>query len=318
MVIEIGGYFGLEKLINNEYHKGLIRLNTATNALLYLLKAKGTKKVYIPYYLCNSVSEKLIKNEFEIEYYRIDSGFKPIISKVMDENEVLYIVNYFGQITNEEISLLKKKYRHIVMDNTHAFFQKPIFDVDTIYSCRKFFGVSDGAYLYTEKQVKDELEVDVSMDRMEHILGRFEGNASDYYSEFQKVDNILQDLPIRLMSNLTHNLLGAIDYESVRQIRNENFEFLKKEFEEINLIQVDIPDGAFAYPFYIENGIKIRRELAKKNLYIPTLWNNILKNTEEKSLEYRYSANILPIPCDQRYGVSDMEYITNLIKEVKR
>lgn len=316
-MIEIGGYFGLDKLINNEYHKGLIRLNTATNALLYLLKAKGTKKVYIPYYLCNSVSEKLIKNEFEIEHYRIDRGFKPIISKVMDENEVLYIVNYFGQITNDQISLFKKKYRQIVMDNTHAFFQKPIFDVDTIYSCRKYFGVPDGAYLYTEKQVNEELEVDVSIDRMEHILGRFEGNASDYYTEFQKVDNILQDLPIRLMSNLTYNLLGAIDYETVRQIRNENFKFLKREFDEINLIQVNTPDGAFAYPLYIENGIKIRGELAKKHLYIPTLWNNVLKDSEASSLAYRYSANILPIPCDQRYGIGNMEYITTLIKEVK-
>ena len=36
--MEIGGYFGLEPLISNEYYKDLIALNTARNALLYILK----------------------------------------------------------------------------------------------------------------------------------------------------------------------------------------------------------------------------------------------------------------------------------------
>lgn len=42
---EIGGYFGLEELINNEYYKDLIPLNNGRNSLLYLLKAKNIKKL---------------------------------------------------------------------------------------------------------------------------------------------------------------------------------------------------------------------------------------------------------------------------------
>lgn len=37
----------------------------------------------------------------------------------------------------------------IILDNTQSFFQKPISGIDTIYSCRKYFGVPDGAYLST-------------------------------------------------------------------------------------------------------------------------------------------------------------------------
>lgn len=43
-----------------------------------------------------------------------------------------------------------------------------------------------------------------------------------------------------------------------------------------------------------------------------------MKNIEEGSLEYRYAAKILPILWDQRYGITDMKYITNLIKGVIR
>ena len=59
---EIGGYFGLEQLVSNEYYKDLVSLNNGRNALLYLLKVRGIKKIYIPYYLCNSVSNMCSRN----------------------------------------------------------------------------------------------------------------------------------------------------------------------------------------------------------------------------------------------------------------
>ena len=72
---EIGGYFGLEQLVSNEYYKDLIPLNNGRNALLYLLKVRNIKKLYIPYYLCNSVSDICIRNGYKFEYYKIDAEF---------------------------------------------------------------------------------------------------------------------------------------------------------------------------------------------------------------------------------------------------
>ena len=54
---EIGGYFGLEESTRNEYYPKLVALNTGRNALLYVLKARKIEKIYIPYYLCDTVSE---------------------------------------------------------------------------------------------------------------------------------------------------------------------------------------------------------------------------------------------------------------------
>ena len=66
---------------------------------------------------------------------------------------------------------------------------------------------------------------------------------------------------------------------------------------------------------YLENGHKIRKSLAKKKIYIPTLWPNVLSDTSKESIDYKYLANILPIPCDQRYGTDDMRYIINSLKK---
>jgi hypothetical protein len=308
---EIGGYFGLDQLVNNEYHKDLLALNTGRNALLYLLKAKNIQKLYIPYYLCNSVSNMLKKHEFVFEYYHIDADFNPIFNKKLCEDEYLYIVNYYGQLTNDKVICLKQKYGKIILDNTHAFFQKPIDGIDTIYSCRKFFGVPDGAYLSTDSVLDEEIEIDTSKDRMIHILGRFEGTASDYYSSFRENDASFKFEPLKCMSKLTKNILGAIDYKKVKEIRDDNYAYLESKLKKINKLRLITPEGAFAYPFYLVNGVEIRKKLAAKKIYIPMLWPNVLEDTPESSLEYDYATNILPLPCDQRYSLKDMVSIIN-------
>lgn len=313
---EIGGYFGLEQLVNNEYYNELIPLNNGRNALLYLLKAKGIKKLYIPYYLCNSVSDMLRKNSYDFEYYNVDSQFMPAFNKMLANDEYLYVVNYYGQLTVEKILNINQQFSQIILDNTHAFFQKPIDGIDIIYSCRKFFGVSDGAYLFTEAKIKEELTVDISRKRMAHILGRYEGMAAEYYNDFQNNDESLNREPLKYMSKLTHNILGAIDYNRVCQIRNENYAYLESNFFRHNKLKLITPDGAFAYPFYMENGIEIRKVLTKKKIYIPTLWPNVLIDAPEGSKEYDYAANILPLPCDQRYSIEDMEYIVEEMRKL--
>lgn len=313
---EIGGYFGLEELVSNEYYKELIPLNNGRNALLYILKVKKVKKVYIPYYLCNSISSMLMKNGYDFECYHIDSEFMPIFDKILLQDEYIDVVNFYGQITDEKAMHLKQKYKNIILDNTQAFFQKPIRGIISIYSCRKFFGVPDGAYLSIDEKINFNIEVDVSKERMTHILGRYEGSASEYYNFFNYNDELYEFEPLKYMSKLTHNILGAIDYEKVRSIRNKNYAYLKNKLDKFNKLKLRTPDGPFCYPFYIENGIEIRKALARKKIYIPMLWPNVLNDTTRNSVEFDYVSNILPIPCDQRYQIKEMIEIINNLKEL--
>lgn len=309
---EIGGYFEFENLISNEYYSDLIALNSARNSLLYLIKIKNIKKIYIPYYLCDSVTNALKKNDVKFEYYKVKFDFMPNFSKTLKENEYIYIVNYFGQISNKKILELKRIFKNIILDNTHAFFQNPLSGVDTIYSCRKFFGVSDGAYLYTNAKKIENLPIDKSKNRMKHLLGRYEECAFEYYKEFQANDEIFEREPIKQMSKITHNILGAIDYEHVRKVRNNNYIYLHKKLREINELKLNIPEGAFCYPFFTENSSEIRKKLINNKVYISKLWPNVLDEYKDE-VALKYSNHILPIPCDQRYNEEDMDYIVNII-----
>lgn len=149
---------------------------------------------------------------------------------------------------------------------------------------------------------------------MHFLLGRYERSANEFYSEYVANNKLFATEPIKQMSHLTKNLLHGIDYNSVAKRRQDNFEFLNAELSSINELKMKSVYGAFMYPLLVQNGVVLRKKLQKEKIYIPTLWPNVLEECPEDSLEYHYAADILPIPVDQRYGIEDMKYLVEVIR----
>ena len=311
---EYGGYIELDTYRLPMLHDGALALNCGRKSLEYLLKARHIKHIRIPYFMCDCVFDTAIKSGTQVSCYHIDQQFMPIVS-VLNDDEWLYVMNYYGQLTVEQLEMLKSKYHRIIVDNAQAYFDIPLADTDTLYTCRKFFGVADGAFLYTDAVLDDELSVDESFERMHFVLGRYERTASEFYAESAANNDFFDNEPIRSMSKLTYNLLHAIDYSFVKQRRTENFRCYHELFADKNQLNLRMIEGAFAYPLFIEDGARVRKALQQEKIYIPTLWPNVVNNMPEDSLEYRFAQNILPLPCDQRYSEGDIEYITEVIKQ---
>lgn len=311
---EYGGYIEFERYDWNMMHNDAIALNCGRNALAYLCEAKKIKKLYLPYFLCSSVSNLCEKTSVEYDFYHISNGFEPIFGQKLDKNEWLYIVNYYGQLDNATIQSWKQRYDHIIVDNAQSYFQMPVEGVDTIYTCRKYFGVSDGAFLYTDTKLQRDIPQDESYDRMHFLMGRYERSASEFYNEYVENNSLFAREPIKKMSRLTNDLLHGINYEHVARIREDNFNYLNVELGNINQLKLKSIYGAFMYPLLIQNGAAMRKILQNEKIYIPTLWPNVLKECPSNSLEYHFAANILPIPVDQRYSIRDMKHLVEAIK----
>lgn len=309
---EIGGYFGLESFLGQEYYADLTGVNSGRNALLYILKVRKYRKVLIPRFLCDSVLRLCCREGYDWEEYDISEDFLPVFDRELLPGEVLYIVNFYGQISNNAVIEMKARWGNIIFDNVQAFFQRPVPGIDTIYSCRKFFGVPDGGYVSCDAVLADVLETDISKDRMSHVLGRFEMSASMFYGAFQENDEGFYELPLRQMSELTRNILRAVDYDSVRRKRNINYNLLDETLGKSNLLRLVAPDGPYCYPFYCKNGMALKKHLASRKIYVATLWPNVL--AYDGTLEKSFAENILPLPCDQRYDEQDM---IRIIDEVR-
>ncbi|MFV0528660.1 MAG: hypothetical protein ACK5MN_08095 [Lachnospiraceae bacterium] len=310
---EIGGYLQLERQRGDEYYPSLLRLNLGRTALLFLMKSLNIKRLWMPHLLCASVIDTCEKAGYSLSYYSIDENLAPVLNRTLHKDEYLFLVNYYGTLTDDAIRHYQEVYTHIIVDHTHAFFQAPLPGIPTLYSCRKFFGLPDGAYLYTGRPESDlwasysKLEMDISCDRMAHILGRFETDASTYYSQMLATAHSYEDEMVKQMSPLTRNLLCGIDYPAVQRTREQNYSFLQHHLSASNQLKFPAPTAPFVYPYYHRQAPLLRQKLAAAKVYIPVYWKNVIELMPSESIEHTYAQNILPLPCDQRYTLEDMQ-----------
>lgn len=312
----IGGYFELELVKKNEFHPNAIKLNTGRNAFEYILLTKGYTKVYMPYFTCDVMFEPFHKLNIQVEFYFINEQFEPVFDcKKVQKNECFLYTNYFGLNTRNCIELASKC-PNLIIDNAQSFYSAPIVGVDTFYSARKFFGVPDGGYLYTSKKIDRPLEVDISFERFEHLLRRIDENAENGYPHFSRNDKRLNNNPIRQMSQLTKRLLCSIDYESIAEIRKENFNYLQKALHIHNKIKYDIDkeDVPMVYPFYSRKE-NLRNTLISNKIYVAQYWANVLEAVKKNTIEYDYSVNLFHLPIDQRISKSELDKIIKIIEQ---
>lgn len=180
---EIGGYIELDSYHLPMLHEDAVALNCGRNALAYLFKSRKIKKLKVPYFICNSIINVCEREGVEKSYYHIGMDFKPI-DLTLSNDEWLYLVNFYGQLSNDEIKRYVDKYKRVIVDQANGYFEDPLPGIDTFYTCRKWFGVADGALLYTDKLLDDEFPQDESFNRMHFLLGRYERTANEFYGEY--------------------------------------------------------------------------------------------------------------------------------------
>lgn len=309
---EIGGYMEFEHYHGEMLHDNAIKLNSGRSCLAYLIIAKQIKKIAIPYFLCDCIEDTCKKYGVHIHYYHIGYDFLPIDVQI-ENDEWLYLVNYYGQLSRDTIKEYKNKYERVILDNAHAYFEDPIPGIDTLYTCRKYFGVTDGGILYTDKKI-DVNEQDESYNRLRFLAGRLENTGSEFFEEYQENEEWFYGESVKIMSKFTSNVLRSLDYKMILNRRRENMEKLHERFGSVNKLRVDVTRASFMYPLMIDNADQLRNNLIKNRIYIPKLWPNVENESEISELELEYTLNILPIPVDQRYSIDDMDYIINTIE----
>jgi hypothetical protein len=320
-VREIGGFFELELAKKQEFHKKALKLNTGRNALEYILKANDYQKIYLPYYVCNTVMEPVEKLGVSFECYHIDKNLFPQLDlSKLGQNEVLLYVNYFGICSEQARELVQQKKQlgfNLCLDYTQAFFAEQFPGVDTFYSARKFFGVPEGGYLYTNTFLAKVPERERGSDKFAHLIGRIESGAQTVYADFRKSAASLRNQPIRQMSKISERILASIDYEQVRKIRRDNFNYIHENLKEKNTLTIDLSEVEvpMVYPLLFPEAHLLRDYLISKQIYVAQYWPEVLLKPGINALEHELAQNLAAIPIDQRYNRQDMAYISTCIAE---
>lgn len=128
-----------------------MKFRYARDAFGYLIQKYEIKEVFMPYYLCDVMRHAAVTHGAKPVFYHIDDGFLPVQDFPHDAY-VLY-PNYFG-ICAKNVEKLEKLYPKLIVDNAHAYFEKPS-GFACFNSAKKFLPVKEGANLWIKDVCED-------------------------------------------------------------------------------------------------------------------------------------------------------------------
>lgn len=315
---EYGGYLPLELLQGSEYYQnnveyGVLSVNCGRTAFYCALLDAKPEKIYLPHFNCKMSLDPILDLGIDYEFYYLDDDLTPkdICPK---ENEMVMWINYYGNASSEQIQKVVHQYFNLLIDNCHAFFNKPIPGVYNAYSCRKFFGVNDGAYLIKNKLKDIDLPDETSYENAIHLLKSLDCSTNAAYAENLANETRLEH-NYRSMSKLTHRILQSIDYDRVYTIRRRNWETIHAILGGINDFPLNLDvKQCMCYPF-LKVDDNLRKKLIENKIYVPSWWAHVPEQTGYSELETKLSKYVFVLPIDQRYTEDDMIYLGNFVKK---
>jgi len=313
MTSPIGGYFELEAVESDERYNSFLCLNTGRSALMKLLRDGGYQRVRLPEFFCPGTAYSIKEAGFDVLYYKVDRGLK-IRDLEHRRGSAFVAVNYFGVLDDYIFELCDSFAEHLIVDCTQAFYFAPDKGTDWFNSCRKFFGVPDGAYLSQDRGAGANLKRQESHDISQHLLTRADLGPEEGYEQYKRNNSILASMPVRKVSRLSERMLRGIDYSHVASRRRANFAYLHSELSDYNQLDFNLLESSvpLVYPLMTDN-TNLRKKLIAERVYVATYWPGLDEMVGGSSLAHQLAANIVPLPIDQRYDAADLSRVAHLV-----
>ncbi|PIQ89653.1 MAG: hypothetical protein COV72_02225, partial [Candidatus Omnitrophica bacterium CG11_big_fil_rev_8_21_14_0_20_42_13] len=184
---KIGGFFELELPSSHcSPAKKTPALTSGRSCLNFILQQTRPKRVYVPFFSCPLLIEPLGHNKIEFSYYGIDENLAPRLSEPLRAREYLIYINYFGIKRPAVDALVAKFGDRVIVDNAQAFFEDNTGSWG-FNSARKFFGVPDGAFLYSPRKIKARFKPNTDI-RVDYLVNRLIGKQSLAYKQFLRAE----------------------------------------------------------------------------------------------------------------------------------
>ncbi len=315
-------------------------LRSGRDALKTIAREYKPSVVLLPALSCESMILPFIMFQHEIRYYRLTEQYSVdidhLISQIHDTSKtvLLLYMNYFGNpaITDMMLFHLKNKYQNMVFieDITHtlAEIKKTIFIADYIIaSLRKWMNIPDGGLIWTKIALHNECfgkDLSFSESRLKAQYLRYDffqrGDPyikTEYIKIFSTVSEIINsDKNPSLMSEYAYCIAQKTDWGSLIKRRKENSKTLIKILHRnthIRFIQNKTGVSDLYVPIIVKNRDKVQNLLSSLGVFNTVIWPlNDEQKTACSNAKYT-SANMLAVPCDQRYTKEDMYFIGNEI-----
>jgi hypothetical protein len=300
----------------------------ARSAIAHVVRALRPRQVWVPSYLCKAVLDAIpspLVRFYEVTA-ELEIGNLGWLGEIQP-HDVVVVIDYFG-FTSERrvVQFVKERGARVLEDASQALLTAGVGeDADfAVFSPRKFIGVPDGGIL---KQSANDAMPPAGMEqppaewwwkalasvilRRDFDVGK---GSRDWFLLAQEVE---REAPVGefAMSHLSRALLdAAFDYHEIERRRRENYAYLAGRLASVALFPT-LPTGVvpLGFPIVLEERSRIREALFSDEIYPMVHWpiDSLVPGAFHES--HRLSSQILTLPCDQRYGLAEMDRVATRV-----
>lgn len=323
------------------YQSGRNAIQTLTT---YLAEKFNFREILLPDYVCSTVKDAIERAGIKCKLYSINREFdydiKQIEEKIRGGVKCIYIVQYFGKKISDDMKQAIKEWKSkdiiVIEDITMSLFSNDKNSIGfgdyIIGSIRKWLPIPDGGFISSQKtEIPKEPNDDcvskythyysiVQIMKKEYIKNNLsDKELKDNYMEYYKksIDELFSDYKIYSISQVSKSYINNYNMEEIIEKREYNYDYLYNKINEISNVKPKIKRENNMLPFGMLIETQYRDELLKylieAGIYCNVHWR-LPDNPQNRDVQY-LSNSIITIPCDQRYGESEMDYIANVLKK---
>lgn len=303
----------------------------------------SNKVALLPSFTCESVLAPFLSRGYKVHPYPITADLSidwdSFYSRIKTiRPSVILVHSYFGFNTTESIRekiyQLKSEGYILIEDMTQSMFSstKPL-DADFhVGSIRKWLPIPDGAFTtaHTSATIEDNELAKAKLLALklkgEYILnGR--GEKALFRSKFNEAEAILdsRSKPYS-MSRISKTIFNQTDIKEMIEVRRNNYRYLLNLIlqspllsKKLTVVLGQLPTEVcpFHLPVFVkENRKALQTFLAGNDIYATIIWACPKEFSDLINIEARYIYdNILCFHVDQRYGITDMRRIVNVLTD---
>jgi dTDP-4-amino-4,6-dideoxygalactose transaminase len=331
-------------------YKSVIYSSSGRGALSLALKHINKRRavVLIPIYTCESVLLPFIRENFKIIFYEINLDLTvnyDSLERQLEEYkpDLVFFQTYFGfdtlKGTRNLFKYLNENGILIIEDITHSFFSERNDQEADFYiaSLRKWLAIPDGGLLYSPNR-----RIKISNNHFQEIIARRKADAmtllyrytitndTNLKNKSRKVllkfeQDLNSDYDFYPMSKISKDLFANTDIKYMSSTRRGNYAYLLDNLKTllgVTPVFKSLPDKVVPLfmPVYVDfDRNAFQNYLASKRIYAPVHWPVPKEIVFPKNSCSSYIYNqILSIPCDQRYNLSDLERVVIAFSQFKK
>ena len=335
---------GLSSVVPDGYDShDVLSGRTALDIILDdIVNTKTVTSAYLPSYCCHTMIEPFLVHNISVQFYEVSFGSDGIVSDIDIDHpcDIVYLIDYFGYINNRTHQLaseFKARGKSVIYDATHSLFCRGYDNSNYDYvfaSFRKWTNINaafcakrgewDNFLMLSEFDAYTDLR-NASFDRKkDYVCGDEKADKDLFLRDFACAEEMLEKNYKRYKPDKrSFEALNGTDVDFLKNARRENAEYLTKMINGMDCkylravyTHISENDSPLFVPLEVTDGKRdaLRRHLIDNRIYLPVHWP-----VSELHREYKAVGNIyettLSCVCDQRYSISDMTRIIDVIKQ---